>query len=141
MADGSKDPATAQPWRQLGDGHAVPLPDIDREAFAADISALRRELIADLGPADLAHLRKMERWGRACTLLGYALAWMVPNPIAALLLALGLAGAATRAAPAAALATAGRGAGAGAARGAAAGARAATAPTLNTDTTSASRCA
>jgi len=89
MADGSKLNATAQPWRQLGDGHAVPLPDIDREAFAADISALRRELIADLGPADLAHLRKMERWGRACTLLGYALAWMVPNPIAALLLALG----------------------------------------------------
>ena len=48
---------------------------------------------------------------------------------------------ATRGALPAALATAGRGAGAGAARGAAAGARAATAPTLNTDTTSASRCA
>ena len=89
MADGSKFTAAAQPWRQLGDGHAVALPQIDREAFAAEITALRRELIADLGPADLAHLRKMERWGRACTLLGYACAWIVPNPIAALLLALG----------------------------------------------------
>ncbi|HWS28007.1 MAG TPA: fatty acid desaturase [Xanthomonadales bacterium] len=89
MADGSKFTAAAQPWRQLGDGHAVALPQIDREAFAAEITALRRELTADLGPADLAHLRKMERWGRACTLLGYACAWIVPNPIAAALLALG----------------------------------------------------
>ncbi len=89
MADGSKITAAAQPWRQLGDGHTVALPLIDREAFAADISALRRELIDDLGPADLAHLRKMERWGRACTLLGYAFAWIAPNPVAAILLALG----------------------------------------------------
>ena len=89
MADGSKTTAAAQPWRQLGAGQAVALPQIDHEAFAADISALRRELMADLGPAALAHLRKMERWGRACTLLGYACAWIVPNPIAAMLLALG----------------------------------------------------
>ena len=52
----------------------TPLPCIDRAAFAADLSALRKELLADLGPADLAHLQRMERWGRLCTLAGYAMA-------------------------------------------------------------------
>jgi len=46
--------AAAQPWRQTAKGPARPLPEIDRAAFAADIDALKRELIADLGPADLA---------------------------------------------------------------------------------------
>jgi fatty acid desaturase len=78
-----------QPWRFATKVPATPLPEIDRAAFAADIAALRRELDQDLGAADLAHLRKMSRWGRACTLLGYACAWIVPNPLAAVLLALG----------------------------------------------------
>jgi fatty acid desaturase len=34
----------------------------------------------------------MERWGRVCTLAGYATAWMFPNPLAALLIALGNTG-------------------------------------------------
>jgi hypothetical protein len=74
MADGSPKTAAPQPWRQTGDGPLLPLPAVDRDAFAAEIAALRRELVADLGPADRAHLLKMERWGRGCTLLGYACA-------------------------------------------------------------------
>lgn len=71
-----------------GDG----LSAIDAKAFSADIEALHAELKADLGAADLAHLRKMVLWGRACTLLGYACAWIVPNPLAALLLGMGNVG-------------------------------------------------
>src|SRR4249919_850436 len=62
---------------------------IDYKAFAADVEALHATLKADLGEADLAHLRKMIRWGRVLTLLGYALAWPFPNPLAAVLIGLG----------------------------------------------------
>ncbi len=64
-------------------------PALDVEAFDRDLSALRAELGAAFAPEDLAHLRKMERWGRACSLLGYATAWLFPNPVSALLLAQG----------------------------------------------------
>ena len=40
------------------------LSSIDLEAFTRDLDALHAELVAGLGAADLAHLRKMERWGR-----------------------------------------------------------------------------
>ena len=49
---------------------------------------MHARLKADLSDADLRHLLKMERWGRGCTLTGYALAWF-PNPFAAILIALG----------------------------------------------------
>ncbi len=67
----------------------VPLPQIDRSAFAAELAALRRELVADIGLDDAAHLLRMERWGRLCTAAGYACAWVVPNPIAVLLIGMG----------------------------------------------------
>lgn len=79
----------APDWRVEAPIAATPLPAVDLAAFAADVSALGRELKAQLGPADLAHLRKMELWGRACNGLGYACAWIAPNPLSALLLALG----------------------------------------------------
>jgi len=81
--------AATQPWRHAARGDGTPLPDIDMAAFAADVDALRRELVADLGPADLAHLHRMQGWGRVCTVLGYASAWIAPNPLSALLIGLG----------------------------------------------------
>lgn len=62
---------------------------IDCEAFYRDVRALRDEIDAALGPEDAVHLRKMERWGRACTAVGLLAAGFGPNPVAAVGLALG----------------------------------------------------
>ena len=61
----------------------------DWAALERDLSALRAELEASIGPEDFAHLRKIERAGRWCTALGYATAWVMPNPLSAALLAHG----------------------------------------------------
>jgi fatty acid desaturase len=66
-----------------------PLPHLDYDAFAADLQAIRAEAIASLGPEDEAHLRKLERWGRASEAFGYATAWIAPNPISAAAIAIG----------------------------------------------------
>jgi len=57
--------------------------------FAADLSTLRKKAYGSLSMDDYRHLRKIERWGRLCTALGYATAWMMPNPISAFLISLG----------------------------------------------------
>ncbi|MFN2378021.1 MAG: fatty acid desaturase [Candidatus Binatia bacterium] len=62
---------------------------IDLEGFASAITALRAEIRASLGPDDLRHLRRIERWGRIATTVGMATAWIGPNPLSALALALG----------------------------------------------------
>jgi fatty acid desaturase len=61
----------------------------DLEAFAKEVEALRDELSAALSAEDARHLEKMARWGRLASGLGYASAWLAPNPISAGLLALG----------------------------------------------------
>ncbi len=62
---------------------------LDYPAFAGELDALRTRLERDHGEASIAHLRRQARWGRLCTLLGYATAWF-PNPVAPMLLALGM---------------------------------------------------
>ena len=62
---------------------------IDTEAFARDIRALRTEIDAALGADDLAHLRKIERWGRIATTAGLLSAWIAPNPVSAICLSYG----------------------------------------------------
>ncbi|MBK6461572.1 MAG: fatty acid desaturase [Myxococcales bacterium] len=64
-------------------------PPIDYEAFARDLDALRRELDASLGVEHFEHLRKLERWGHACSTAGYATAWLFPNPISMALISTG----------------------------------------------------
>jgi fatty acid desaturase len=61
----------------------------DEGSFIAELTALRAEIEAELGEEDLAHLRKIERWGRLCTGIGYATAWIAPNPISVVLLSQG----------------------------------------------------
>lgn len=65
------------------------LSSIDYAAFARDLDALRREVDDKLGEDDLRHVQKMARWGRWFTGVGYATAWMGPNPIAMACLAQG----------------------------------------------------
>jgi len=65
------------------------LSQIDIQAFGAELEALRKNTVQEIGLQDYQHLRKMERWGRLSTLLGYASAWIVPNPISAWLISQG----------------------------------------------------
>ncbi len=62
---------------------------VDLDGFLREIRELSREIEDDLGEEDILHLQKMERWGRACTVAGAALAGLAPNPLSAGLLAIG----------------------------------------------------
>jgi len=59
------------------------------DAFAAELDALLRETRESLGDADLVHLARVERMGRLATALGYATAWIAPNPVSMALLSTG----------------------------------------------------
>jgi fatty acid desaturase len=62
---------------------------MDLEGFTRDIQALGAELRRECSPADVAHLRRVEGWGRFFTLLGWATAWIAPNPVSVVALSLG----------------------------------------------------
>lgn len=62
---------------------------IDVKALAADLNELRDRLRDELGELDTKHLKKMVRWSRLSTALGYGTAWIAPNPISAWLIAQG----------------------------------------------------
>lgn len=76
--------APPAPW-------APSLSTADAEAFLGELKALRREIEASLGEEDIAHLRKVERVGRAATALGLATCWLGPNPLSMAALSLGRA--------------------------------------------------
>jgi len=63
--------------------------NVDREELAKDLNAIHDEILERVSEDDFKHLKKMESWGRACSLLGYATAWIIPNPISALLISQG----------------------------------------------------
>lgn len=54
-----------------------------------ELSRLREKAAARVGAEDLAHLRKIERWGWLASALGFATAWVFPNPLSAAALSLG----------------------------------------------------
>lgn len=62
---------------------------VDLEGFERELRAMRAEAVANLGPEDVAHLKKLERWGHWCTAAGYVTAWLFPNPLSMALLSLG----------------------------------------------------
>ncbi len=63
--------------------------NFDGEGFARELDELRARAGSELGPDDLRHLRKMERWGRACAFAGWATSFLAPNPVSAFLIAQG----------------------------------------------------
>ena len=67
-------------------GADMPLLDIDLDALARDLNALRDELREQMGEEDLKHLKKMVRWGRAASFVGWATSGIIPNPISPLLM-------------------------------------------------------
>jgi fatty acid desaturase len=64
-------------------------PTTDLDSLAEALNSLGRELRRDSGPDDIAHLKRMKRWTRAATALGYATAWIAPNPVSVLALSTG----------------------------------------------------
>jgi fatty acid desaturase len=62
---------------------------VDREQLAKDIDAIQRDILNEANISDFKHLKKIESWGRICSLLGYATAWIAPNPISAYLISQG----------------------------------------------------
>lgn len=62
---------------------------VDREQLAKDLDEIHRDILARMGEDDFKHLKKMERWGRVCSFLGYGTAWIFPNPFSALLMSQG----------------------------------------------------
>jgi len=63
--------------------------NVDREQLAKDLNEIHQDILSRIGEQDFKHLKKMERWGRACSLLGYGTAWLMPNPISAFLISQG----------------------------------------------------
>ena len=76
-------------WRVASEALRSPGLDVDLEAFARELSALGAELRREAGEQDLAHLKRMRRWTEAATALGYATAWMGPNPVSIIALSTG----------------------------------------------------
>ncbi len=62
---------------------------IDFDGFLAEIRVLRKEIDDTLGERDFAHLLRLEKIGRAATLLGVATSWIAPNPISMAALSFG----------------------------------------------------
>ncbi len=62
---------------------------VDRKQLAADIDAIQRDILSEASLSDFQHLKKIESWGRRCSALGYATAWIIPNPISAYLISQG----------------------------------------------------
>ncbi|MBT9546074.1 MAG: fatty acid desaturase [Candidatus Sericytochromatia bacterium] len=65
------------------------LKELDWRGFMAELQALRSEIDAQLGPEDLAHLRKIENWGHLATALGLLTAGLGPNLLSMAGLSLG----------------------------------------------------
>lgn len=64
--------------------------DVDLDALVAALRSIRKSLDEGCGQHDVAHLERIERWGRACTALGYGTAWLAPNPLSAALISQGI---------------------------------------------------
>ena len=62
---------------------------VDLEALKEDIRELGKQLAAQQGPEDMAHLRKIISWSRACTLTGLFTMWYMVNPLSIYLISIG----------------------------------------------------
>lgn len=63
--------------------------NLDYEAFARDLKELRTEINSQLNEQDFKHLKKIETWGKVCSIAGYLTSWLLPNPFSAFLISQG----------------------------------------------------
>lgn len=63
---------------------------VDTTGFEADVRRMGVGIHGNAGEEDVRHLKKIERTGRLATILGFATAWIFPNPISAFLIAQGM---------------------------------------------------
>jgi len=59
------------------------------QKFSDELKALRMEIDRSLSDRDYRHLLKIIWWGRISTLVGYATAWILPNPFSIFLMSMG----------------------------------------------------
>jgi fatty acid desaturase len=59
------------------------------DAFAGELNALQHRLRKSVSYADVKYIRNCEIAGRVCTLVGFATAWLLFNPISIVLIAIG----------------------------------------------------
>ncbi|MFT7615951.1 MAG: fatty acid desaturase [Candidatus Woesearchaeota archaeon] len=62
-------------------------PKIDLNAFEKDLDKIKDEVPKSI--KDFHHIQKIERWGRLCSFVGYATAFLIPNPVSAFLISQG----------------------------------------------------
>ncbi len=55
----------------------------------ADLDALEAELRSGDGRDDVRHMKRMIRWGRACSAVGYGTCWIAINPVSIVAISLG----------------------------------------------------
>ena len=63
--------------------------NVDREELAADLDAIYKDIQERISEQDFEHLKKIERWGKISSIVGYGTAWIIPNPISAWLISQG----------------------------------------------------
>jgi fatty acid desaturase len=63
---------------------------VDHDAFKEDVKNLGKQLAEAQGTDDVAHLKKIMAWTRACSVVGMATCWYAINPISIYLLSLGI---------------------------------------------------
>lgn len=66
------------------------LRDMNTKGFCKDLEQLRVATYSSLSKEDFDHLRRTELVGKTATLVGFATAWMVPNPLSAFLMSIGI---------------------------------------------------
>ena len=66
------------------------LSDLKLKDFAREVQALGIEAKENLNHSDFHHLRRVEFWGKASTIVGFSLSWLQVNPVSIFLIAIGL---------------------------------------------------
>jgi fatty acid desaturase len=89
MADAVLDQSADRTFAGTGPDDAV-LDGMNIQGFRIAVEALGDEYTGTADEADFRHLRKIERVGRLFSLVGFATAWIIPNPLSAFCIQMGV---------------------------------------------------